>query len=329
LTAARVMQLDRPGEPLRDVTHDIPDPRGIDLLIKVAACGVCRTDLHIVDGEIHGQLPIVPGHEIVGHVLAAGAEAADFAIGDRVGVPWLGGTDGTCFYCRHGMENLCDGPTFTGFTRDGGYATHVLADSRFCLRIPDRYEDVEAAPLLCAGLIGYRALKLAGGAERIGFYGFGAAAHILAQVAKWQGRRVFAFTREGDERGQAFARALGCAWAGGSNEAPPEQLDAAIIFAPVGALVPQALAQVRKGGRVVCAGIHMSDIPSFPYELLWGERSLLSVANLTRTDGHEFMEVAAQAPIRTRTTAFALAKANEALAALRSGAIEGAAVLVP
>jgi len=323
------MQLDRPGEPLRDVTHDIPDPRGIDLLIKVAACGVCRTDLHIVDGEIHGQLPIVPGHEIVGHVLAAGAEAADFAIGDRVGVPWLGGTDGTCFYCRHGMENLCDGPTFTGFTRDGGYATHVLADSRFCLRIPDRYEDVEAAPLLCAGLIGYRALKLAGGAERIGFYGFGAAAHILAQVAKWQGRRVFAFTREGDERGQAFARALGCAWAGGSNEAPPEQLDAAIIFAPVGALVPQALAQVRKGGRVVCAGIHMSDIPSFPYELLWGERSLLSVANLTRTDGHEFMEVAAQAPIRTRTTAFALAKANEALAALRSGAIEGAAVLVP
>ena len=323
------MQLDRPGEPLRDVTHDIPDPRGIDLLIKVAACGVCRTDLHIVDGEIHGQLPIVPGHEIVGHVLAAGAEAADFAIGDRVGVPWLGGTDGTCFYCRHGMENLCDAPTFTGFTRDGGYATHVLKDSRFCLRIPDRYEDVEAAPLLCAGLIGYRALKLAGGAERIGFYGFGTAAHILAQVAKWQGRRVFAFTREGDERGQAFARALGCAWAGGSNEAPPEQLDAAIIFAPVGALVPQALAQVRKGGRVVCAGIHMSDIPSFPYELLWGERSLLSVANLTRTDGHEFMEVAAQAPIRTRTTAFALAKANEALAALRSGAIEGAAVLVP
>jgi propanol-preferring alcohol dehydrogenase len=323
------MQLDRPGEPLRDVTHDIPDPRGIDLLIKVAACGVCRTDLHIVDGEIHGQLPIVPGHEIVGHVLAAGAEAADFAIGDRVGVPWLGGTDGTCFYCRHGMENLCDAPTLTGFTRDGGYATHVLADSRFCLRIPDRYEDVEAAPLLCAGLIGYRALKLAGGAERIGFYGFGAAAHILAQVAKWQGRRVFAFTREGDERGQAFARALGCAWAGGSNEAPPEQLDAAIIFAPVGALVPQALAQVRKGGRVVCAGIHMSDIPSFPYELLWGERSLLSVANLTRTDGHEFMEVAAQAPIRTRTTALALAKANEALAALRSGAIEGAAVLVP
>jgi propanol-preferring alcohol dehydrogenase len=323
------MQLDRPGEPLRDVTHDIPDPRGIDLLIKVAACGVCRTDLHIVDGEIHGQLPIVPGHEIVGHVLAAGAEAADFAIGDRVGVPWLGGTDGTCFYCRHGMENLCDGPTFTGFTRDGGYATHVLADSRFCLRIPDRYEDVEAAPLLCAGLIGYRAFKLARGAERIGFYGFGTAAHILAQVAKWQGRRVFAFTRDGDERGQAFARALGCAWAGGSNEAPPEQLDAAIIFAPVGALVPQALAQVRKGGRVVCAGIHMSDIPSFPYELLWGERSLLSVANLTRTDGHEFMEVAAQAPIRTRTTAFALAKANEALAALRSGAIEGAAVLIP
>ena len=323
------MQLDRPGERLRDVTHDISDPRGTDLLIEVAACGVCRTDLHIVDGEIHAQLPIVPGHEIVGHVVAAGAEPVGFAIGDRVGVPWLGGTDGTCFYCTHGAENLCDAPTFTGCTRDGGYATYVLADSRFCLPIPDQYDDVAAAPLLCAGLIGYRALKLAGVAERIGFYGFGAAAHILAQVAKWQGRRAFAFTRKGDERGQSFARSLGCIWAGASSEAPPEQLDAAIIFAPVGALVPQALRQVRKGGRVICAGIHMSDIPSFPYALLWGERSLLSVANLTRTDGHEFMEIAAQAPIRTRTTAFPLDKANEALAALRSGVIDGAAVLVP
>lgn len=323
------MQLDRPGEPLREITKEVAEPRGADLLIEVAACGVCRTDLHIADGEIHASLPIVPGHEIVGRVAALGDTSEGFPIGERVGVPWLGGTDGDCFYCRKGIENLCDRPTFTGFTRDGGYATHVLADSRFCVRIPERYGDVEAAPLLCAGLIGYRALKLAGSGERLGFYGFGAAAHILAQVAAWQRRRVFAFTKDGDSEGQAFARSLGCAWAGGSSETPPDELDAAIIFAPVGALVPQALRHVRKGGRVVCAGIHMSDIPQFPYEMLWGERSILSVANLTRADGREFMELAAQAPIGTHTTEFPLIQANEALEALHSGTFEGAAVLVP
>jgi propanol-preferring alcohol dehydrogenase len=323
------MQLDRPGEPLHLVERPFPEPGGADMLIEVAACGVCRTDLHIVDGDIHGSLPIVPGHEIVGRVIALGPAAEGFGIGDRVGVPWLGGTDGTCFYCKHGMENLCDRPTFTGFTRDGGYATHVVADSRFCLHIPGEFEDVEAAPLLCAGLIGWRSLKAAGGGERIGLYGFGAAAHIIAQVAVWQGRRVFAFTREGDTETQKFARSLGCSWAGGSSEAPPEELDAAIIFAPVGPLVPQALKRVRKGGRVVCAGIHMSDIPDFPYEDLWGERSIMSVANLTRADGREFMEIAARIPVKTKTTSFTLKEANEALAALRSGSIEGAAVLIP
>jgi alcohol dehydrogenase, propanol-preferring len=290
---------------------------------------VCRTDLHIVDGDIQGNLPVVPGHEIVGRVAAAGAEVEEFEIGDRVGVPWLGGTDGTCFYCTHGQENLCDQPTFTGFTRDGGYATHVIADSRFCLPIPAKFDDAEAAPLLCAGLIGYRSLKQAGDAERIGFYGFGAAAHIIAQVALWQGRHVFAFTRDGDVASQAFARSLGCSWAGGSAEAAPEELDAAIIFAPVGPLVPQALRQVRKGGRVVCAGIHMTDIPTFPYEILWGERTILSVANLTRADGHEFMELAERSPMRTQTATFPLADANEALRRLKAGELEGAAVLVP
>jgi propanol-preferring alcohol dehydrogenase len=323
------MQLTRPGEPLRQVRRPLPEPEGSDLLIEVTACGVCRTDLHIVEGDIHGTLPIVPGHEIVGRVAALGPALKGFAAGDRIGVPWLGGTDGTCFYCTHGMENLCDRPTFTGFSRDGGYATHVLADSHYCLHIPDAFGDVEAAPLLCAGLIGWRALKLAGDGERIGFYGFGASAHILAQVAVWQGRRVFAFTRDGDAETQAFARSLGCVWASGSSEAPPEQMDAAIIFAPVGALVPIALKHVRKGGRVVCAGIHMSDIPGFPYEDLWGERSIRTVANLTRADGHEFMEIAAKAPVKTRTTVFPLAQANEALEALRSGKLEGAAVLVP
>ncbi|HEX6072370.1 MAG TPA: zinc-dependent alcohol dehydrogenase family protein [Sphingomicrobium sp.] len=325
----RAMILDRAREPLREVSREIPEPSGRELLVEVAACGVCRTDLHIVDGDIRGPLPIVPGHEIVGRVLALGPEAEGFAIGDRVGVPWLGGTDGSCFYCAHGMENLCDRPVFTGFTRDGGYATHCQADSRFCLHIPDGFGDVEAAPLLCAGLIGWRALKLAGAGERIGFYGFGASAHILAQVAKWQGREVLAFTREGDTETQRFALSLGCSWAGGSGAAPPEELDAAIIFAPVGALVPQALKHVRKGGRVVCAGIHMSDIPAFPYEDLWGERSILSVANLTRVDGREFMDIATRASVRTRTTEFPLTRANQALAALRSGEIEGAAVLVP
>lgn len=323
------MQFDRPGEALHPVERPLSEPAGTELLIEVSACGVCRTDLHVVDGEIHGGLPIVPGHEIVGRVSALGPAAKGLAIGDRVGVPWLGGTDGTCFYCAQGMENLCDAPVFTGFTRDGGYATHVFADSRFCLAIPANFGDVEAAPLLCAGLIGYRALKIAGSGDAIGLYGFGAAAHIIAQVAIWQGRRLFAFTRDGDEETQAFARSLGCAWAGGSSEPAPEELDAAIIFAPVGPLVPQALKQVRKGGRVVCAGIHMSDIPAFPYEQLWGERAIMSVANLTRADGREFMEMAAKAPIRTHTTTFPLQAANEALAALRSGALEGAAVLVP
>ncbi len=323
------MQFDRPGEALHPVERPLSEPAGTELLIEVSACGVCRTDLHVVDGEIHGGLPIVPGHEIVGRVSALGPAAKGLAIGDRVGVPWLGGTDGTCFYCAQGMENLCDAPVFTGFTRDGGYATHVFADSRFCLAIPANFGDVEAAPLLCAGLIGYRALKIAGAGDAIGLYGFGAAAHIIAQVAIWQGRRLFAFTRDGDEETQAFARSLGCAWAGGSSEPAPEELDAAIIFAPVGPLVPQALKQVRKGGRVVCAGIHMSDIPAFPYEQLWGERAIMSVANLTRADGREFMEMAAKAPIRTHTTTFPLQAANEALAALRSGALEGAAVLVP
>jgi propanol-preferring alcohol dehydrogenase len=323
------MQLDRPGEPLREVTIDLPDPAGSDMLIEVAACGVCRTDIHIIDADIHGRLPIVPGHEIVGRILALGDAVEGFTAGDRIGVPWLGGADGSCFYCTHGMENLCDRPIFTGFTRNGGYATHVLSDSRFCLPIPDKFSDIDAAPLLCAGLIGYRALKLAGDGERLGFYGFGAAAHILAQVAAWQERRVFAFTRDGDTGGQEFARALGCAWAGGSSDAPPEELDAAIIFAPVGALVPAALRHVRKGGRVVCAGIHMSEIPAFPYEILWGERSILSVANLTRDDGREFMRIAGQAPLRTSTTPFPLSAANEALEQLRSGGVEGAAVLIP
>lgn len=262
---AIAMQLDRPGSPLRMVERHIPDPGGHDLLIKVAACGVCRTDLHILEGELRGPLPIVPGHEIVGHIMALGPDAEGFAPGERVGVPWLGGTDGSCFYCRHGMENLCDRPTFTGFTRDGGYASHCRADSRYCFHIPEAFGNVEAAPLLCAGLIGYRALKLTGNGKRVGFYGFGAAAHVLTQVAVWHGRRVFAFTKPGDLEGQAFARSLGCEWAGGSDEPPPEELDAAIVFAPTGALVPEALGRLRKGGRVVCAGIHMSDIPAFAY----------------------------------------------------------------
>jgi propanol-preferring alcohol dehydrogenase len=325
----RAMQLDRAGEPLHLVERDLPEPRGPDVVVEIAACGVCRTDLHIVDGEIRSRLPIVPGHEIVGRVAAFGPEAEGFGVGDRIGIPWLGGTDGTCFFCTHGLENLCDDPIFTGFTRDGGYATHVVADSRFCLRVPDQFGAVEAAPLLCAGLIGYRSLKLAGDGQRLGFYGFGAAAHIIAQLAVWQGREVFAFTRDGDSERQAFARSLGAAWAGGSGEAPPEKLDAAIIFAPVGVLVRVALSHVRKGGRVICAGIHMSDIPAFPYELLWGERSVSSVANLTRADGSEFMEIAAKAPLKTYTTEFPLDRANEALDALRSGSIEGAAVLVP
>jgi propanol-preferring alcohol dehydrogenase len=325
----RAMELEAPGLPLRRVARTIPRPGSGELLVEIAACGVCRTDLHIVDGDIRGKLPVVPGHEIVGRVLAIGKGATGFEIGDRVGVPWLGRTCGKCAYCRSGRENLCDNPSFTGFDRDGGFASHCLADSAFCFRIPERFGDVEAAPLLCAGLIGYRSLQMAGDARRVGFYGFGAAAHILAQIGVWEGRRVFAFTRTGDTRTQEFARSLGCAWAGGSDEVAPEELDAAIIFAAVGALVPRALKQLRKGGRVVCAGIHMSDIPTFPYADLWGERSILSVANLTRADGVEFLELAAKVPVRTTTTAFPLGKANEVLKKLRGGAIEGAAVLVP
>lgn len=329
LSAMSAMVLGRAGEPLRLESRACPKPGDHELLLEVAACGVCRTDLHVADGDIHGPLPIVPGHEIVGRVIESGREAGDFAVGDRVGVPWLGGTCGHCFYCLRGQENLCDAPTFTGFTRDGGFATHVAADSRYCFRLPESFGDVEAAPLLCAGLIGYRALKLAGDAERLGFYGFGAAAHILTQLAVWQGRRVFAFTRSGDEKGREFARSLGCEWAGSSEEDAPEELDAAIIFAPVGALVPQALKQVRKGGRVVCAGIHMSDIPGFPYQDLWGERSILSVANLTRADGSEFLELAAKVPIRTHTTPMPLTEANAALRMVRDALIDGAIVLVP
>lgn len=325
----RAMQLDAPGQPLRMVERPDPEPGGAELLILVAACGVCRTDLHIVDGDIHGALPVIPGHEIVGRVAALGPGVSGFAVGDRVGVPWLGHTCGVCPYCCSGRENLCDAPVFTGFSRDGGYATHVIADPSFCFPIPETFSDVEAAPLLCAGLIGYRSLKIAGDGERLGFYGFGAAAHILAQLTVWQDRRVFAFTRPGETGGQTFARSLGCVWAGGSDEAPPEELDAAIIFAPVGSLVPAALKNVRKGGRVVCAGIHMSDIPQFPYEDLWGERAILSVANLTRADGAEFLALAAEVPIRTTTRSFSLGAANEALQLLRDGKLEGAAVLLP
>jgi propanol-preferring alcohol dehydrogenase len=288
---------------------------------------VCRTDLHLVDGELPGiRCPVTPGHEIVGRVVSAGTNAR-FREGERVGVPWLGGTCGTCRWCREGRENLCERAQFTGYTRDGGYAEYAVANADFCLAIPDRYDDAEAAPLLCAGLIGYRAWRAAGDADAVGLYGFGAAAHLLAQLAVKQGRRVFAFTRPGDAEGQRFALSLGAAWAGGSDEPPPEPLDAAILFAPVGALVPAALAVVRKGGRVLCAGIHMSDIPSFPYRLLWEERSIVSVANLTRQDGEEFMRLAAQIPLRASIERMPLEQANEALARLRSGGLQGAAVL--
>jgi len=323
------MVIDAPGSPLRLTTGPIPNPTGTDVLIEVGACGVCRTDLHVADGEITAHYPVVPGHEIVGRVIAIGSDVAEIAVGERVGVPWLGRTCGTCPYCRSGHENLCDHPTFTGATRDGGYSSHVVADARFCLPIPEGYDDAEAAPLLCAGLIGYRSLVMAGDGKTIGLYGFGAAAHIVAQVAIWQGRSVYAFTRPGDRQAQDFALKLGCRWVGGSDQPAPEPLDAAIIFAAVGALVPLALKAVRKGGRVVCAGIHMSDIPSFPYADLWGERSILSVANLTREDGHAFLDIAPKVPVRTTVTRFELGKANEALAAVREGRVEGAAVLVP
>jgi alcohol dehydrogenase, propanol-preferring len=325
----RAMVLETPGEPLRVAEVPRPEAGTDDILIRVHACAVCRTDLHVVDGELpDSKLPLIPGHQIVGTVEEVGARVERFARGDRVGVPWLGYIDGTCRYCLSGRENLCDNARFTGYQIDGGYAEHTVADHRFCFPLPEEYPDLQAAPLLCAGLIGYRSLRMTGGAERLGLYGFGDAAHIIIQVALHQGRKVFAFTRDGDEERQSFARELGAAWAGGSSELPPEELDAAIIFAPVGALVPLALRAVAKGGVVVCAGIHMSDIPSFPYEILWGERSVRSVANLTRADGEEFLALAPQVPVRTEVTPFPLAGANEALAALRGGMIQGAAVLV-
>ena len=324
----QAMQCDGPGQQLRAVTRAVPVPAAGEVLLEISACGVCRTDLHVLDVEIPAHYPVIPGHEIIGRVAALGPGVTQLAIGDRVGVPWLGHSCGICPFCRSGRENLCDHPEFTGCTRDGGYATHVTADAAFCFAIPHGYSDVEAAPLLCAGLIGWRALRLAGEGRAIGLYGFGAAAHILAQVAAWQGRSVFAFTRPGDLPTQAFARSLGATWAGASGETPPQPLDAAIIFAPAGELVPLALKAVRKGGRVVCAGIHMSDLPSLPYSLLWEERQLLSVANLTRQDGLDFLALAPRIGIVTRTTPYPLQQANQALADLRAGRFEGAAVLV-
>lgn len=326
----KAMQLDRPGVRLKQVERQMPSIQPDEMLIAVLACGVCRTDLHIVDGEIpEARYPIVPGHEVVGKILAMGARVDGFAVGDRVGVPWLGHSCGACPYCLTEQENLCDRPEFTGCTRDGGYADHIVANAQYCFPIPTRFSDVEAAPLLCAGLIGWRALRMAGDARKIGFYGFGAAAHILTQISVWQGREVYAFTKSGDDAGQNFARELGCIWSGGSDTQPPVLLDAAIIFAPVGSLVPAALKAVRKGGRVVCAGIHMSDIPGFPYADLWGERVVLSVANLTRSDGTEFLEAADKSGITPTVNNFKLAEANEALQRLRQGSLKGAAVLTP
>jgi propanol-preferring alcohol dehydrogenase len=323
------MILNAPGEPLRVTEVPVPEPGPEQVLLEVLACAVCRTDLHVVDGELPDpKLPLIPGHQIVGTVVRAGERAGRFVAGDRIGVPWLGTTDDVCRYCRSGRENLCDEARFTGYQIDGGYAEYAVADHRFCFPIPEDYPDLQAAPLLCAGLIGYRSLRLAGDAERLGLYGFGAAAHIVAQVARHEGREVFAFTSRGDAEAQAFARQLGAVWAGDSTQPPPEELDAAIIFAPVGSLVPAALRAVAKGGVVVCAGIHMSDIPSFPYEILWGERSVRSVANLTRKDGQEFLSLAPRVPVRTSVTTFALEEANEALDGLREGDIRGAAVLV-
>jgi alcohol dehydrogenase, propanol-preferring len=324
------MVLERERAPLVMRERPVPPPGAGEVLVEIAACGVCRTDLHVVDGELPDPaLPLVPGHEIVGRVVALGSGVADLAVGARVGVPWLGATCGVCPYCSDDRENLCDRPRFTGYTRDGGYATHTVADARFCFPLPPAADPVALAPLLCAGLIGWRSYRIAGSGKSLGIYGFGAAAHILCQVAVWQGRRVHAFTRPGDAAAPAFALRLGASSAGGSDSSPPEPLDAAIIFAAVGALVPAALAAVKKGGRVVCGGIHMSDIPSFPYRLLWEEREIVSVANLTRADAREFLAVAPRAGVRTETVPYPLAQANEALADLRAGRLQGAAVLVP
>jgi propanol-preferring alcohol dehydrogenase len=316
--------------PLQAAVLPLPSPGPREALIRVRACGVCRTDLHVADGELsQPKLPLVPGHEIVGTVEALGSGVTGLAIGQRVGVPWLGATCGRCGYCTGGRENLCADAKFTGYTLDGGYAEYAIADAHFCLPLPDAFDDAHAAPLLCAGLIGHRALGMAGDARRLGIYGFGAAAHIISQVAKWEGRRVFAFTKPGDVEGQQFARSLGAAWAGGSDEMPPEELDAALLFAPVGALVPVALRATARGGSVVCAGIHMSEIPAFPYSILWGERVLRSVANLTREDGVRFLELAPKVPVKTEVTTYPLQQANRALDDLRAGRVRGAAVLIP
>jgi propanol-preferring alcohol dehydrogenase len=328
----RAMMLDAPDQPLKLGHLAVPEPAAHDVLLKVLAWGVCRTDLHILDGELPAHKPgIVPGHEVVGRVMALGSAVTRFRVGDRVGIPWLGSTCGHCAYCAAQHENLCDTPVFTGYDRNGGFAEYVLADARFCFALPDAYDDVHAAPLLCAGLIGYRAYRLSGvsGQMKLGLYGFGAAAHIICQVAVSQGQQVYAFVRRGDRQSAEFALKLGACWAGPSDATAPAELDAALIFAPVGSLVPAALRTTRKGGVVVCAGIHMSDIPSFPYGLLWGERSIRSVANLTREDGELFFSLIAQHPVTTHVAPFALDRANDAMAALRTGAIDGAAVLVP
>ncbi len=325
----RAMVLERPGSPLARRELPVPQPRQGQLLVQVEACGVCRTDLHVVDGELERpRLPLVPGHEIVGRVAGVGDGVEGWREGERVGVPWLAATCGRCRFCREGRENLCDEPEFTGYTVDGGYAEYTVADQRYCFKLPGEMAAVEAAPLLCAGLIGYRSYRMAGEFSALGIYGFGGAAHIVTQIAVRQGKRLFAFTKPGDEPGQRFARSLGCVWAGGSDELPPEPLDAAIIFAPVGPLVVAALRAVRKGGTVVCGGIHMSEIPAFPYSLLWGERVIRSVANLTRQDGIDLLALAMAIPVRTEVQPFPLEEANAALAALRSGRIVGAAVLV-
>jgi alcohol dehydrogenase, propanol-preferring len=323
------MILEVPGDPLRIAEVATPQPGDGQVLLRVHCCAVCRTDLHVVDGELPDpSLPLIPGHQIVGTVEKIGERADNFTVGERVGVPWLGWTDGECRFCLSGCENLCENARFTGYQLDGGYAEYAVADARFCFPIPEGFSGLRAAPLLCAGLIGHRSLRFAGDAERLGLYGFGASAHIVAQVAAHEGRRVFAFTSPHDDEAQEFARQLGAEWAGSSEETPPEELDAAIIFAPVGALVPAALRAVARGGRVVCAGIHMSDIPSFPYEILWGERSVISVANLTRQDGLDFLAIAPEVPVRTEVVPFPLEEANEALDALRGGHVRGAAVLV-
>lgn len=326
----RALIFDGLGHALRQCERAIPKPGPQQLLVRVRACAVCRTDLHILDGELcHPKLPLIPGHEIVATVIEKGEQAERYQTGDRVGIPWLGWTCGECDFCRSDRENLCERAAFTGYTIDGGYADYAVADERFCFRIPDSFSDIEAAPLLCAGLIGYRSLVKTGDAKKVGLYGFGAAAHIVAQVARFQGRQIFVFTRPGDAEGQEFARRLGCVWAGDSETAPPEPLDAAIIFAPAGTLIPRALQAVRKGGSVICGGIHMSDIPSFPYAILWGERTVCSVANLTRRDASEFLELAPKANVRIHAELFPMKEANDVLNRLRKGKIRGAAVLVP